>query len=246
MANTERPSLLRLDMPRFSWADTRMCPRRPGEFCGRWMRDVGTSTDSMKADIKEAIKKEKQRQELLLTFATSPKRESWSIKISEASKELTYDLRDVCKEKCTRFALLYNTEQNEIKGQMKIKEPLSPRKLAATFSLKAEYTLPQWDLDVVRYNFQQIKKAYRNKPEREDLTIPPNALLKLPLDATIPENDEQRMREVQDFLKQRMPCKDNMYFSEIYNECYSAPQKGSALFSALLREKVYKLLHVRV
>lgn len=238
MANTERPSLLRLDMPRFSWADTRMCPRRPGEFCGRWMRDVGTSTDSMKADIKEAIKKEKQRQELLLTFATSPKRESWSIKISEASKELTYDLRDVCKEKCTRFALLYNAEQNEIKGQIKLKEPLSPRKLAATFSLKAEYTLLQWDLDVVRYNFQQIKKAYRNKPEREDLTIPPNALLKLPLDATIPENDEQRMREVQDFLKQRMPCKDNMYLSEIYNECYSAPQKGSALFSALLREKV--------
>lgn len=90
----------------------------------------------------------------------------------------------------------------------------------------------------MRYNFQQIKKAYRNKPEREDLTIPPNALLKLPLDATIPENDEQRMREVQDFLKQRMPYKDNMYFSEIYNECYSAPQKGSALFSALLREKV--------
>lgn len=58
--------------------------RGHGEFCGRWMRDVGTSTD-----IKEAIKKEKQRQELLLTFATSPKRESWSIKISEASKELT-------------------------------------------------------------------------------------------------------------------------------------------------------------
>lgn len=56
-----------------------MCPRRPGEFCGRWMRDVGTSTDSMKADIKKAFKKEKQRQELQLTFATSPKRDSWRI-----------------------------------------------------------------------------------------------------------------------------------------------------------------------
>lgn len=112
------------------------------------MRDVGTSTD-----IKEAIKKEKQRQELLLTFATSSKRESWSIKISEASKELTQDLRDVCKEKCTRFALLYSAGQNEIKGQIKLKEPLSPRKIAAIFSLKAEYTLPQWDLDVLRYNF---------------------------------------------------------------------------------------------
>lgn len=53
---------------------------------------MGTSTESMKADIKEAIKKEKQRQVLLLTFATSPKRESWSIKILEASKELTYGL----------------------------------------------------------------------------------------------------------------------------------------------------------
>lgn len=188
------------------------------------MRDVGTSSDSMKADIRKAIKKEKQRQALLSTFATSPERELWSIKISEASKELTYDLRDVCKEKCTRFAL-YNAEQNETRGQIRLKEPLSTRKLAATFSLKAEYTLPQWDLDVVRYNFQQIQEAYRNKPEREDLTIPPNALLKLPLDATFPENDEQRKREVRDFLKQRMPCKDNMYFSEIYNECYSAPKR---------------------
>lgn len=132
-------------MPRFSRSDTRMCPRRPEEFCGRWIRDVGTSTESMKADIKEAIKKEKQRQVLLLTFSTSSKSksESQSIKISEASKELTYDLKDVCKEKCTRFALLYNAEQNEIEGQIKLKEPLSPRKLAATFSLKAKYTLPQ-------------------------------------------------------------------------------------------------------
>lgn len=49
---------------------------RPGEFCRRWIRDVGTSTESMKADIKEAIKKEKQRQVLLLTFSTSSKSES--------------------------------------------------------------------------------------------------------------------------------------------------------------------------
>lgn len=76
MTDSKRPSILRLDMPRFSWADTRMCPRRPGEFCGRWIRDVGTSTESMKADIKEAIKKEKQRQVLLLTFSTSSKSES--------------------------------------------------------------------------------------------------------------------------------------------------------------------------
>lgn len=105
------------------------------------------------------------------------------------------------------LCFLYNAGQNEIKGQIKLKEPLSPRKIAAIFSLKAEYTLPQWDLDVLRYNFQQIKKAHRNKSKRQDLTIPPNALLKLPRDAMFPENDEQRMREVQDFLKQRMPCK---------------------------------------
>lgn len=49
----------------------------------------------MKADIKEAIKKGKQRQELQ-NVSNIAQRKSWSIKISEASKELTYDLRDLC------------------------------------------------------------------------------------------------------------------------------------------------------
>lgn len=59
MVNIERFFLLRLDMFRFLWVDMCMCLRRFGEFCGRWMCDVGISIDFMKVDIKEVIKKEK-------------------------------------------------------------------------------------------------------------------------------------------------------------------------------------------
>lgn len=51
--------ILRLDIFRFLWVDMCMCLRRFGEFCGRWMCDVGISIDFMKVDIKEVIKKEK-------------------------------------------------------------------------------------------------------------------------------------------------------------------------------------------